>query len=57
MYMVKCSQQTKQVGNASTDNQAMHDLVARAPDIKSIGIPFLWDLHMISLAHVLTRIT
>ena len=34
--------------NTSTNNQAMHNLVTRTPDIKPVRIPFLRDLHVVS---------
>jgi hypothetical protein len=48
MYMIRCSQQPVQVSNPSTYNQTMHNLVARAPNVESVRVPFLGDLVQLS---------
>lgn len=47
--MIKSPQQPKQMRNARADDQAMHDLMARSPNIKPLGIPLLRNLFTISL--------
>jgi len=48
MNMVERPQQTAQMRNGSTNNQAMHNLVTRTPDIKPVWIPLLRDLYVVS---------
>jgi len=47
MNMIKSPQQPKQMRNTSTNNQAMHNLVTRTPDIKPVRIPFLRNLRVV----------
>jgi len=50
MNMIKSPQQTKQMRNTSTNNQTMHNLVTRTPDIKPVRIPFLRNLRLSQFA-------
>jgi hypothetical protein len=42
--MVERSQKSEQMCDACADNQTMHDLVARTPNIVLIGVPLLGNL-------------
>jgi hypothetical protein len=44
MYMIECSEKPIEVRDTGTYDQTVHDLVTGAPDVESIGIPFLGNL-------------
>lgn len=47
--MIKGSQKPTEMRDSSANYQAMHYLMARAPDIESFWIPFLWNLRGVNV--------
>jgi hypothetical protein len=44
MDMIKRSQKPSQMRDTGTNHHAVHNLMARVPDVEFVRIPFLWNL-------------